>query len=159
MIEIPDIGLATRADAETIALISRDEVERGLRWSWTPSRVRRAIEDCETNVVVARRGKSVIGFALMKYRSNDAHLLLLGVLPDHRRNGVATAMLTWLEETLLVGGFAAIQVEVRASNHVALAFYDKLGYEKVNATSRYYQGIETAVHLVKEFELPGERFV
>ena len=52
MISSYDIGLATSVDAQTIALISRNEIEQGLRWSWTPPRVRRAIEDRETNVVV-----------------------------------------------------------------------------------------------------------
>jgi ribosomal-protein-alanine acetyltransferase len=146
----PEIGLARIADAQPIALISRDEIEHGFRWSWTPDRVRRAIEHRETNVVVAREGPRVIGFALMEYRSDDAHLVLLGVAPDKRREGIATAMLAWLEQTLRVAGIAAIQVEVRASNRVAQAFYSKRGYEQVNATSRYYQGIETALHLVKE---------
>jgi [ribosomal protein S18]-alanine N-acetyltransferase len=157
MIDAPDIGLATLTDAQSIALISRDEIEHGLRWDWRPPRVRRAIEDRDTNVVVARHAASVIGFALMKYRSDDAHLLLLGVVPQHRRRGVATAMMSWLEETLRVAGIAAIQVEVRASNRAALAFYAKLGYEQVNATLRYYQGIETALHLVKELASPGEK--
>jgi ribosomal-protein-alanine N-acetyltransferase len=148
----PEIGLARLADAQPIALISRDEIEHGFRWSWTPERVRRAIEHRETNVVVAREGTRVIGFALMEYRSDDAHLVLLGVAPDRRRLGIATAMLAWLEETLRVAGMVAIHVEVRASNRVAQAFYARLGYEKVNATSRYYQGIETALHLVKELQ-------
>jgi len=112
------------------------------------------MENRETNVIVARERTTVIGFALMEYRSDDAHLLLLAVTHSHRRKGIATAMLAWLEETLLVAGIAAIQVEVRASNHVALAFYARLGYEQVNATSRYYQGVETAVHLVKELRSP-----
>jgi len=150
MIEAPDIGLATLADARAIALLSRDEIEQGLRWAWTPTRVHRAIADRDTNVVVARKGKTMVGFALMEYRSDDAHLLLLAVAPDHRRRHVATAMLAWLEETLHVAGIARVQVEVRATNSVALAFYARLGYEQVNATYRYYQGIETALHLVKE---------
>ncbi len=150
MIDTPDIGLATFADAQAIALLSRDEIEQGLRWAWTPPRVRRAIEDRDTNVVVARHAASVIGFALMEYRSDDAHLLLLAVAPGHRRKGIATAMLGWLEQTLRIAGIAAIQVEVRASNQAAQAFYARLGYEQVDATSRYYQGIETALHLVRE---------
>lgn len=150
MITAPEIALATVADAHAIALLSRDEIEQGLRWSWTPSRVRRAIQDRETNVVVARDGTKIVGFAVMKYRAEDAHLLLLGVHAAYRRKGVASALLAWLEDTLGVAGAAAIQVEVRASNHVARAFYARLGYEQVNATSRYYQGVESAVHLVKE---------
>ena len=147
---LPEIGLASPADARAIALLSRDEIERGLRWSWTAQRVRRAIADRNTNVVVARRGGGVAGFAIMQYVDERAHLALLGVAPAHRRQGVASAMLAWLEETLIVAGVAAVQVEVRAANRAAIALYTKLGYEQVNATRGYYQGVETALHLVKE---------
>ena len=150
MIAVPDIELACVGDAQSIALISRYEIEHGLRWAWTASRVRRSIEDRDTNVVVAREAGKVIGFALMKYESDRAHLLLLAVAPTRRRRGVAAAMLAWLEETLAVAGIEAVQVEVRASNSAALSFYARLGFEQVNATPRYYQGVETAVHLVKE---------
>jgi ribosomal-protein-alanine N-acetyltransferase len=155
MISAPDIGLATRADARRIALLSRDEVERGLRWAWTAPRVLRAIEDPDTNVVVARASGRLIGFALMKYDADRAHLLLLAVDPAHRRQRIATTLLAWLEQTLRVAGVAAVQVEVRATNAGALAFYAHLGFEPVNATSRYYQGVETAVHLVKELPPAG----
>jgi len=115
----------------------------------------RAIQDREINVVVARDGTNVVGFAVMKYRSEDAHLLLLGVHPAFRRKGVGSALLSWLEATLRVAGASAVQVEVRASNQVARTFYARLGYEQVNATSRFYQGIESGVHLVKEFSCGG----
>ncbi len=155
MITAPEIALAAVADAHAIALLSRDEVEQGLVWSWTPSRVCRAIQDRETNVVVARAGTKVVGFAIMEYQLEDAHLLLLGVHPAYRRKRVGSALLSWLEDTLRVAGTKAVQVEVRAPNHVARAFYAALGYEQVNATSRFYQGVESAVHLVKEFS-PGD---
>jgi len=150
MIALPDIALATAADAQPIALISRDEVEQGLAWKWTPARVRRAIEDRETNVVVARHGTSVVGFALMKYLEDEAHLLLLAVHRNHRRRGVATALVAWLEATLRTAGLSRIQVEVRASNALAQAFYAKLGFRRARPLPRYYQGIEDGWMLVKE---------
>ena len=143
------------ADAEAIAGLSRREIEYGLRWSWTTERVRRSIVDRETNVVVARDGNSISGFALMAYRLDDAHLLLLAVSPAHRRKGVASALMAWLEETLLLAGIARVQVEVRQSNGVARAFYAKLGFEPVNASRGYYQGVENAIHLVKELDFGG----
>lgn len=155
MIELPVIALATPADATPIAVLSRDEIERGFRWSWTPDRVLRSIEARDTNVIVARCGTSIVGFALMKYRSDDAHLLLMAVDPGHRRKGTATAMLAWLERTLRIAGITRIKVEMRMANRVAQAFYAKLGYKPVNTTSRYYQGVEAALHLVKELQ-PGD---
>jgi ribosomal-protein-alanine N-acetyltransferase len=150
MIAAPDIGLATSAEAGTIARLSREEIEQGLRWSWTPERVRRAINNRNTNVVVARENANVIGFALMRYEDERAHLLLFGVAPSRRRQGIATALWTWLEATMRTAGITAVQVELRESNHAARAFYARIGFEQVNATRRYYQGIETALHMVKE---------
>lgn len=144
------IGLAVPAEAQVIALLSRDEIEQGLRWSWTAPRVLHAIRDRETNVVVARAGDRVIGFALLQYAADRAHLMLLGVASSRRRRGTATALWLWLEETLRVAGVGAVQVELREANTVARAFYEKQGFELINATSKYYQGKETALHMVKE---------
>lgn len=153
MISTPDIGLATIADAQSIALISRFEVEQGLRWAWTSPRVRRAIDDRDTNVVVAREGARVVAFALMKYEADSAHLLLLAVIPARRRRGIATALLAWLEETLRVAGIGSMRVEVRESNAAALGFYARAGFERVAAVPGYYQGVEAAVRMVKELRI------
>ena len=150
MIEAPHIGLATARDARAIAELSRDTIEHGLQWAWTERRVCHSLADRATNVVVARCGGELAGFALMKYRSDDAHLLLLGVVPARRRQGIATALLAWLEETLRVAGVANVQVEVRAGNAAARALYAKLGFDEVGATRGYYQGVEDTIHLVRE---------
>ena len=150
MIAAPEIGLATMTDAREIALLARDEIEHGLGWSWTPARVQHCIGDPRSNVVVARDGARVIGFALMSYDADHAHLLLFGVAPTWRRRGVASALWAWLEATLRTAGIRSAQVELRASNHDARAFYEHVGFEQVNATQRYYRGVETALHMVKE---------
>lgn len=144
------IGLAAPTEAQAIAVLSRDEIEHGLRWSWTAPRVLRAIRDRNTNVVVAREGDRVVGFALLQYDADRAHLLLLGVARSHRRRGIATLIWQWLEETLRIAGAGAVQVELRQTNTVARAFYEKLGFELINASAKYYQGKETALHMVKE---------
>ncbi len=150
MIADPTIVLASATDAEAIARISRDQIEAGLlRWSWTPQRVLRAVHNRDTNVLVARDGAAVVGFALMRYDADRAHLLLLGVAPHRRRQGVGTALLAWHDRALRIAGIRAVQVELRASNDAARSFYERLGFEAVNATPHYYQGIETALHMVK----------
>ena len=44
---------AHRSEAAAIATMSRLQVEYGLNWRWTPARIRRAIGDKETMVLVA----------------------------------------------------------------------------------------------------------
>ena len=145
----PDIAIASPADARAIALLSRNEIEHGLEWRWTERRVRRAIADPSTNVVIARFGQVVAGFALMQYRDDEAHLLLLGVNPQHRRQGVGRALIAWLEDTLRVAGIATIHAEVRESRAVARAFYAKLGFREAGVVPGYYQRTEAAVRIVK----------
>jgi GNAT superfamily N-acetyltransferase len=91
------IRLAQRADAPGIAALSRVAIEHGLPWRWTPERVRRSISDSATNVIVAHLGEEPVGFAAMKYGEDTAHLLLMAVRRDARRQGVGRAMVRWLE--------------------------------------------------------------
>jgi hypothetical protein len=76
-----DIRLATLADAAGIGEMSRDLIEHGLGWRWTPARIRRCLGDTATNVAVATSGdrERIAGFAIMRYKENEAHLILLGV--------------------------------------------------------------------------------
>jgi len=71
---ITTLRLATGDDAPVIARLSRDRIEQGLGWSWTAPRVLRSIADAETNAVVALDGEQMLGFGIMKYRDEDAHL-------------------------------------------------------------------------------------
>lgn len=150
MIALPEIRLATASDARDIALLSKNEIERGLGWGWTEHRVRRSIFDRSTNAVVARVEQVLAGFAIMRYGDDRAHLVLLGVNPEYRRRGIGTMLISWLENTLTVAGIRFVQVEVRQTNLVAQAFYASLGYERINTTFGYYRGREAAIHLVKE---------
>src|SRR4051812_27854119 len=88
MIIVPTIRLATLRDARAIAEMSRDEIEAGLSWTWTPERVRRSIRDRATNVAVAQEARRVVGFGIMVYGDEKAHLSLLAVHASRREHGV-----------------------------------------------------------------------
>jgi ribosomal-protein-alanine N-acetyltransferase len=144
------LELAQASDARPIALLSRDLIEQGLGWSWTPRRVAAAIAHPSTNVLVARDDERVAGFGIMEYRLTDAHLLLLAVRPERRRSGLGHRLLEWLEAPARVGGLAAIWLEVRASNHGAVAFYERLGYRRLVELPDYYDRREPAIRMGRE---------
>jgi ribosomal-protein-alanine N-acetyltransferase len=144
------LRLATRDDAPTIARLSRDRIEQGLGWSWTAPRVLRSIADADTNAVVARDGARLLGFGIMKYRDDEAHLLLLAVRAECARHGVGTALVDWLEQSALVAGVGQVYLEARATNAGARAFYRERGYREVQSLPGYYQGREACVRLAKD---------
>ncbi|MEQ8659180.1 MAG: GNAT family N-acetyltransferase [Gammaproteobacteria bacterium] len=139
--------LARVPDARAVAEMSRDLIEHGLGWRWTTGRVLRCIRDAETNVLVARAGARLAGFAIMSYREDSAHLLLCAVAPDHRRRGIGRALWAWLYVTAEVAGLRRVHLEVRAGSGAARAFYRQLGFVEDDTVPGYYGGVEAAVRM------------
>lgn len=149
------LALAHASDVDTIARMSRDLVEDGLAWAWTPRRVAASVRRRDALVVVARDAREdVAGFGIMRYGDDDAHLDLLAVRPDCRRRGIGRAVIAWLEEPALLAGIAAVFLEVRESNRGARAFYERLGYRTLARLPRYYQGREAALRMGRELGVP-----
>lgn len=151
MIADTTLRLAHRGDAQTIATLSRDRIERGLGWSWTARRVVRSIADDDTNVLVALDAATGLqGFGIMKYGDDDAHLLLLAVQQAQGRRGIGSALMGWLEAAALIAGVRRIFLEAREANGPARAFYRRLGYREIEVLPGYYQGREDSVRLLKD---------
>jgi [ribosomal protein S18]-alanine N-acetyltransferase len=144
------LQLARLSDASEIAEMSRDFIEYGLSWRWTAKRVAASIAAPNVNVLVARLGRRIIGFAIMRYGDDDAHLDLLAVAPHYRRQGIAKQMLEWLEKCALIAGTFRIALEVRISNRAAQLFYQRMGYHPLSQLPDYYQGIEGALRMGRD---------
>jgi [ribosomal protein S18]-alanine N-acetyltransferase len=153
MISNLTIRLATHNDAPGIARLSRDRIESGLGWSWMSPRVLRSIVDPQTNVVVALDAARLLGFGIMKYHDDEAHLLLLAVRAGFARSGVGSALLAWLECSARVAGVGQVLLEARATNAGARSFYRHSGYVEIQSLPGYYQGREAAVRLAKDLWL------
>jgi len=147
MSELAMLCLARTADSREIAEMSRDLVEQGLTWSWTPARVQHFISAPESSVVVARREHRIAGFAIMHFGDEVAHLNLLAVLPAHRRQGLGRQLMNWLTTTAIEAGVFRINLELRTHNEPARTFYESLGFDRLGIVQGYYQGREAALRM------------
>ena len=144
------IRLARASEATEIARLSRDLIETGLAWSWTPGRVAASVRSRHALVAVACSGDRIAGFGIMRYGDDEAHLDLFGVNPEFRGQGLGRRLLAWLEKPALVAGITAVFLEVRETNRGGQAFYQRLGYRTLSIVPRYYQGVESAVRMGRE---------
>ena len=149
MIVVPDVRLARPGDAKSIAQLSRDSIEQGLPWRWTPARVLGAIGSKCANVAVVSENGGLLAFGIMEYGDETSHLVLLGVQPSRRRRGLGRAVVLWLETCAHTAGIGLIRLEVRADNPTAIAFYESLGYRFASRISGYYSGMIDAIRLEK----------
>lgn len=149
-----EIRLAKPGHGDGMARMSRRLIEVGLPWwCWTPKRVAKAIRSPDTIAIVAQTGKKMIGFGVMYFGDENAHLNLLAVEPAYRRRRIGCEMLQWLEESCSVAGILNISLEVRANNAAAIRFYQSLGYEKGEFIPRYYCGQETALRMTRRLAI------
>lgn len=84
---------------------------------------------------------------------DEMHILNLAVHPQHRRRGIARRLLaegTALAQTL---GAKVAWLEVRPSNHAALALYKSFGFKEMGRRPGYYDDTqEDALLLVLEWK-------
>jgi ribosomal protein S18 acetylase RimI-like enzyme len=165
--------LAKKSELESIAVLSRDFIERGLAWSWTPERLKKSYLCRNTNILVAcapcmKQGKpnskhllqhaskqNVVGFGIMHYGATEANLNLLAVLPEYRRMGIGKLMVQWLEKSALTAGVDVVYLQCRAVNVTAQQFYLKLGYRKLRNLPEYYSVKESAVLMGHDLLMPA----
>ncbi len=144
------LELARPADAATIAAMSRESIEFGLQWRWTPQRVAFSIHAPDVNVLIARMHGETAGFGIMRYGDHVAHLDLFAVASRYRRHGVGRQLLEWLEKCAVVAGIIRVVLEVRAGNEGAQFFYKRMGYRPLVRLPGYYQGREAALRMGKD---------
>lgn len=149
------LRIAQADDAKAIALMSRDLIEAGLGWKYEPERIRRAMNDRDTVTLVACDRSQLVGFAIMEFGDERAHLVLLAVRPTHRRHSVGRRLIEWLIESVATAGLASIHLELRSSNEAARAFYRAMGFAETVQVPGYYRGKESATRMVRVLRVPG----
>ena len=143
------IQLAQVSDARQIAMLSRVYIEDGLGWRWHDAKVRNAIADKSTNVVVAKEGGLVIAFGIMRYDEGKANLDLLGVRKGYRRQGLGKQVVNWLLAVAGNAGIFHVYVQLREKNASARIFYQRLDFQLVDHLKGYYRGRESALNMYK----------
>jgi [ribosomal protein S18]-alanine N-acetyltransferase len=140
------LRLARPDEAAALAALSRELIEAGLAWRYTPRRVAALIGAADTSVVLASGspgsdiGSDIDGFAAMQFGDENAHLVLLCVRASLQRRGIGRALHDWLMRSAQVAGIGSVTLELRADNSGALAFYRALGYAAFDTVAGYYDG-------------------
>jgi ribosomal-protein-alanine N-acetyltransferase len=94
-----------------------------------------------------------VGFAFCWRVEEELHLINLGVLPGHRRRGVAQAILDGLLVHPRARGARVVTLEVRSTNEAALRFYRKNDFLEIALRREYYPDTrEDAVIMLRSLE-------
>jgi ribosomal protein S18 acetylase RimI-like enzyme len=78
---------------------------------------------------VAEVDREVVGTVMGGYDGHRGWIYSVAVAPGCQRQGIGAALIRHLEAALVARGCLKINLQVRATNALVIAFYRKLGYE------------------------------
>jgi ribosomal-protein-alanine N-acetyltransferase len=127
-----------------IMAIERDAYPR----PWSPTVFHDELRESRAGrryYVVARRGRSVIGYGGIMFvtgahgSGGEAHITNIAVHPGERRTGIATRILGTLAGAAIRRGCESWTLEVRATSEGAQALYRKFGFVPAGVRKGYYE--------------------
>lgn len=95
-------------------------------------------ENTLATYLVLTLDEAVIGFGGMWLIMDEIHITNVAVAPEHRGQGYSKTLITDMIRYAKEKGFQHMTLEVRVSNAVAIALYEKFGFEGVGVRPKYY---------------------
>ena len=106
-------------------------------------------------VFVARRGSEIVGHIGIWKSFDEIHVTTLAVDPEHRRCGLASALMEHVIKKY--GDDWELTLEVRESNFAAIKLYNKFGFEVLGRRLQYYlDNREDALIMTRKKNCSGE---
>ena len=97
------------------------------------------------------KGRRIVGFCSFWRVLDELHINNLAVVPECRRQGIASALLRRVLNEAARFGIRRTMLEVRQSNAPARQLYEKFGFVVAGTRSKYYTNpIEDALVLWRE---------
>ncbi|PSP75842.1 N-acetyltransferase [Halobacteriales archaeon QS_1_68_20] len=142
-----DLRQATRSDLDAIQRVaerswtvdypdftSRESVTEGVHEWYSDARLEAEIDRGDAAVLVAERAGEIVGFTHAAWSGDEGDVMRVYVDPDHRGQGVGSALLESAVATLFERDVAEVRAMVLADNDPGNEFYRSHGFEREEET-------------------------
>lgn len=129
------ITLAAMCEAD---LAEMEQVEASVQaFPWSRRNFADALQAGYDSCVIRRDGR-LLGFCILMYAPDVAHVLVIAVAKDLHRQGLGSILIEWCAARTRAHAIAGLLLEVRISNLSAQAFYERHGFLRVGLRRGYY---------------------
>jgi [ribosomal protein S18]-alanine N-acetyltransferase len=118
-------------------VLELDKICFGSLWS-EQSYLSEINNDC-SDLLGLELNHSLIGLGCGWSILDEVHIILLGINPEYRRQGLGELLLKNLLNNAQNRGVVRATLEVRSSNLAAIALYEKTGFKIAGKRKGYYQ--------------------
>lgn len=88
-----------------------------------------------------------VGYLLYIENEDECEIIMLGVIPDQQRKGIASTLLKQMFEKI---AGKAVFLEVNEKNEPAKKLYEKHGFKVIAKRQKYYKNKDDALILKRE---------
>ena len=81
----------------------------------------------------------IVGYACVRIMYEEAQICNIAVLPEHRRQGIATELLKTVAAFAVEKGCERAELEVNVANLPAVEMYRKCGYNEEGIRKNFYR--------------------
>lgn len=121
---------------------------------WSENSIASELENPLSLWLVAEEAGVVLGYVGSQTVMDETDMMNIAVRRDFRRKGIAAGLIAALVVHLKNTGSRCLRLEVRQSNHAAIALYTSLGFSQLGLRKNYYRNPkENALILGKEWEI------
>ncbi|MBU0494694.1 MAG: GNAT family acetyltransferase [Chloroflexi bacterium] len=124
-----EIRAYLESDEAAVAALWREVFPGSPAWNHPETDIQRKLAVQRELFLVALLGSEIVGTAMAGYDGHRGWVYYVAVSPGHRRQGIGSALMRAVEHRLAAAGCPKLNLQVRATNHAVVAFYEQLGYQ------------------------------
>lgn len=114
--------------------------------AWSEKAILDTLRNPKTICLVAEKIGKIVGYCIVYTADDEADIARIAVLKESRRFGIASELIHALDVICWENQIQIIMLDVRVSNDVARAFYEKHGFTQDGIRENYYKNpIEDAI--------------
>lgn len=115
------------------------EIERQIfSIPWSERAFRNSMESDNTIYIVAKENNNVAGYAGMYLSFEEGNITNVAVNPLSRRKGIGEKIVRDILNRAYEKGVRDVFLEVRETNSVAIALYEKIGFKEEGIRKNFY---------------------
>lgn len=115
------------------------EIERQIfSIPWSEKAFRNSMESDNTIYIVAKENNNVAGYAGMYLSFEEGNITNVAVNPLSRRKGIGEKIVRDILNRACEKGVRDVFLEVRETNSVAIALYEKIGFKEEGIRKNFY---------------------
>ena len=106
--------------------------------AWSEKAVLETLRQPTALCLVAEKAGRRVGYLLAYQAADEIEIARVAVVEEVKRQGVGTALMKKLQEEGTQRKARKILLDIREKNHMAQAFYEKIGFKEDGIRKRFY---------------------